>query len=138
MGRMGTTRIHFLSASLYYIFMDLFYFEEYIDFTGYTDDTTPCSADSSIDNTIVSLISYSAWLFNWFQQNAMKANPNKCHLLLSTNQNKLVNLNSNANHKSSSEKLLGITIVLYWIQYKNSLKYKFGYFWRFSHIYTIN
>ena len=40
----------------------------------------------------------------------MKANPNKCHLLLSTNQNKLVNLNTNANHKSSSEKLLGITI----------------------------
>ena len=40
----------------------------------------------------------------------MKANPNKCHLLLSTNQNKLVNINSNANHKSSSENLLGITI----------------------------
>ena len=60
MGRMGTTRIHFLPASLYYISMDLFYFEEYIDFTSYTDDTIPCSADSSIDNTIVSLISYSA------------------------------------------------------------------------------
>ena len=29
-------------------------------------------------------------------------------------------------------------IVLYWIQYKNSLKYKIGCLWRFSHVYTIN
>ena len=28
--------------------------------------------------------------------------------------------------------------VLYWIQYKNSLKYKVGCFWRFSYVYTIN
>ena len=29
-------------------------------------------------------------------------------------------------------------LVLYWIQYKNSLKYKIGCFWRFSYVYTIN
>ena len=29
-------------------------------------------------------------------------------------------------------------LVLHWIQYKNSSKYKFGYFWRFSYVYTIN
>ena len=29
-------------------------------------------------------------------------------------------------------------LVLYWIQYKNSLKYKVGCFWRFSYIYIIN
>ena len=29
-------------------------------------------------------------------------------------------------------------LLLYWIQYKNSLKYKIGCFWRFSHVYTIN
>ena len=40
----------------------------------------------------------------------MKTNPNKCYLLLSTNQNKLDNINSNANHNCSSEKLLGIII----------------------------
>ena len=40
----------------------------------------------------------------------MKANPDKCHLLLSTNQNKLTKINSNVIHNSSSEKLLGITI----------------------------
>ena len=29
-------------------------------------------------------------------------------------------------------------LVLYWIQYKNSLKYKVGSFWRFSYVYKIN
>ena len=29
-------------------------------------------------------------------------------------------------------------IVLYWIQYKNSLKYKVGCYWRFSYVYKIN
>ena len=40
----------------------------------------------------------------------MKTNPGKCHLLLSTNQNKLVNINSNAIHNSPSEELHGTTI----------------------------
>ena len=40
----------------------------------------------------------------------MKTNPGRHHLLLSINQNKLANINSNAIHKNSSEKLLGITI----------------------------
>ena len=29
-------------------------------------------------------------------------------------------------------------LVLCWIQYKNSLKYKVGCFWRFSYVYTTN
>ena len=29
-------------------------------------------------------------------------------------------------------------LMLYWIQYNDSLKYKVGCFWRFSYVYTIN
>ena len=29
-------------------------------------------------------------------------------------------------------------LVRYWIPYKNSLKYKFGCFWRFSYVYSVN
>lgn len=43
----------------------------------------------------------------------MKTNLGKCHLLLNTNQNKLVNGNSNAIHNSSSDELLGITTGTY-------------------------
>ena len=46
-----------------------------------------------------------------------------------TNTSKNIN-NINDTHR---EKL-----VLYWIQYKNSLKYKVGCFWRFSYICTID
>ena len=41
----------------------------------------------------------------WIQQSAIKANPDKCQLLLSTNQNKLANIQN-----SLSEELLGISI----------------------------
>ena len=86
------------------------YFEEYIDIASYADDNSRYSADSNTESMISNLESSSARLFNWFHQNAMTANPDKCHLLLSTNQNKFTNINSNAIFNSSSEKLLGITI----------------------------
>ena len=96
-----------LGPLFFIIFLcDLFYFEEYIDITSYADDNTPYTADSNIENTISSPQSSSARLSNWFQQNAMEANPDKCNLLLSTNQNKLADINSNAIHNSPSEKSL--------------------------------
>ena len=39
----------------------------------------------------------------------------------------------NKNNDTHIEKLM-----LYWIQYNDSLKYKVGCFWRFSYVYTIN
>ena len=101
-----------VSATLFYtIFLcDLFYFEEYIDVASYADDNTPYSTDSNVENTISRLESSSARLFNQFQQNPMKANLDKCCLLLSVNQNKLTNINRNAIHNSAPEKLLGISI----------------------------
>ena len=41
--------------------------------------------------------------FIWFQQNVLQENPDNCHFLLSTNQDKLTNVNSNAMYDSSSE-----------------------------------
>ena len=88
---------------------NLFYFEEYIDTGSYADSNTPYGPDSNINKTISSLESSSARLFNWFQQNAVESNPDKCHLLLNTNQNKLANINTIA-HNTSSEKSLGSPI----------------------------
>ena len=42
----------------------------------------------------------------------MKANPNKCHLLLSENENFEVNINENRISNTRFEKLLGITMEL--------------------------
>ena len=71
---------------------DLLYFEEYIEIVSYADVNTPYNTDCNIENTIAILESSFAQLFNWFCLNAVKANLGKCHLLLSTNQNKLLDL----------------------------------------------
>ena len=74
----------------YIVFLcDLLYFEEYIQVASYADENTPYNTAFNIDNK--SLESSFAQLFNWFCQSAVKANLDKCHLLLSTNQKKLVN-----------------------------------------------
>ena len=106
----GVPQRSILYRLLFIIFLcDLFHFEKYIDAAGYADSNTPQSADYNIENTVLSLESFSARLFNWSQQKA-KVNPDKCNLLLSLNQNKLANINDNATHNSYSEKLLEITI----------------------------
>ena len=83
---LGVPQGSVLGRLLLIIFLcDLFYFEDYIDVASYADDNTTYSADSNIEDTFPSLESSSARLFNRFQQNAMKLNPGKCHVLFSTN-----------------------------------------------------
>ena len=59
------------------------------DFARYTDDNTHVSGDT-IDEVIKSLETAFAKLFKWFSDNQMKANQDKCHLIISKNENLLV------------------------------------------------
>ena len=52
-------------------------------FTSYADDTTPYVIDNNAEEVISKLKAITQKLFIWFAQNEMKANLNKCHLLLS-------------------------------------------------------
>ena len=47
-------------------------------------------------------------LFRWFKKNHMKANPDKCHLLVTTNTLTSVNINGFQIKNSTEEKLLRI------------------------------
>ena len=47
-------------------------------------------------------------LFRWFKKNHMKANPDKCHLLVTTNTLTSVNINGFQIKNSTEERLLGI------------------------------
>ena len=54
------------------------------DIASYADDATPYACARDIPTVISVLQSTSDKLFNWFEKNHLQANPEKCHLLLSS------------------------------------------------------
>ena len=46
----------------------------------FNDDTTPCAHDLESDKVIKSLEKNTDKIVDWFQDNFLKANPDKCHL----------------------------------------------------------
>ena len=48
--------------------------------------------------------------FQWFDENAMKANADKCHLLITTNEERNISIEGEKIQNSKSKKLLGVTI----------------------------
>ena len=64
-----------------------------------------------LDNVLDSLEKASLKLFDWFSNDQMKANPNKCHLLTSVTTSSIaLKKKDNETLNSESEKLLGVTI----------------------------
>ena len=57
-----------------------------IDIASYADDSTPFIVENNIDSVIASLEQVSDALFNWFKNNRLKSNVDKCHALVSTNK----------------------------------------------------
>ena len=57
-----------------------------IDVASYADDNTPFIVENNIDNVIASLEQVSDVLFNWFKNNRLKNNADKCHVLVSTSK----------------------------------------------------
>ena len=49
-------------------------------------------------------------LFDWFSNNYLKANPDKCHLLINTTGNIRVSVRNETTSNSSNQKLLGIRL----------------------------
>ena len=90
--------------------IDLFYECEENDIANYADDTTPYSCGTDIPTVISELQDISTKVFNWFGNNHMKANPGKCHLLLSTKSPEVVSIDGIQITSSTAETLLGITI----------------------------
>ena len=57
-----------------------------IDIASDADDSTPFIVKNNIDNVIASLEQVSDVLFNWFKNNRLKNNADKCHVLVSTSK----------------------------------------------------
>ena len=88
--------------------IDLFFIIENTDIASYADDNTPYISADDIDGVIKSLEETSATLFKWFSDNLMKSNPDKCHLLISTNNTVKMKIGHFDIANSRNEKLLGV------------------------------
>ena len=74
---------------------DMFLFCKDVNFASYADDNTPYRLGKTTEEVISQLEKSSISIFGWFENNGMKANRDKCQLLLSKNGNFEANINEN-------------------------------------------
>ena len=72
-----------------------------IDLANYADDTTPYAYDLKLEKNIDNL-------FDWFSDKFLKANPDKCHLLVNTDANIALKIKNETITNSYNEKPLSI------------------------------
>ena len=79
-----------------------------IDIANYADDTTPYALDSKLENIVKLLEENADKLFDWFSNNYLKANPDKCHLLVNTTGSIRICVRNETISSSLNQTLLGI------------------------------
>ena len=105
----GVPQGSILGPLLFNIFLaDLFFTLNNTEIANYADDTTPYAVSDNIDDLISSLEKSSKDLLKWFDDNLMKSNPNKCHLLVSSCGKIKIKIGDFEIENSKCEKLLGI------------------------------
>ena len=88
----------------------MFYFLKDFDIANYADDSTPYSADKSIE-FVVNNLEHSSWiLFKWLNDNYMKVNTGKSRLPVSGNVRATAKIDNNYTEPEKEEESLGITI----------------------------
>ena len=84
----GVAQGSILGPLLFNTFLvDLFFILSETDIANYADDNIPYTSSNDVNGLVKSLEEASKKLFKWFNDNLMKSNPDKCHLLVSTNDN---------------------------------------------------
>ena len=95
---------------LFNIFLsDLFLVLKDTDFR-YVDDNTIYNIGDSINDVIASLQDSSEKLFQWFSDNQLKGNTDKCHLVISSDDPTEIQLGESVIKNTTCEMLLGIKI----------------------------
>ena len=105
----GVPQGSILGPLLFNIFLcDLFFIMNETDFASYADDNTPYVVGNNIEDVIIKLQNASLTLFQWFYDNQMKANPDKCHFICSTDDKVNMIVENQKMCDSPCENLLGV------------------------------
>ena len=101
----------FRTPTLIYI-NDVFYLVKDTEICNYADDTTIFACGSDLGSVLESLEGDAALLSLWFENNYMKMNEDKSHLLVFGNKDNEVTVNISGSFikESDQEKLLGVTL----------------------------
>ena len=73
---------------------DLSLFVEEDVIMSYADDNTPYVCSENVDVTLQKLKEVGKVLFEWFSNNFLRTNADKCHLILSTNELFSINIDN--------------------------------------------
>ena len=108
----GVPQGSILGPLLFNIFVcDLFDFmDNNVSIRSYADDTTPYISGRNIKEIIETLENTSIDMFSWFKFNGMKANADKCHLLLSSDEKYNALIGNHLTENSKQQKLLGVLL----------------------------
>ena len=84
---------------------DLFFIIGKSDLANFTDDNTPYVTRDNISSVVKLLEEVACVIFQWFKDNEMKANADKCHVLLNTSNALIVTIDKVQIKKQSIEKI---------------------------------
>ena len=88
----------------------MFYDIDNCNIASYSDDNTPYTSDFSLEEVIQKLELLFNNLFEWFKNNYMKANADKCHLIVTRDTDVIAKIGEFDAKNRREEEILGVKI----------------------------
>jgi len=107
----GVPQGSILGPLLFNIFLnDMFLFTNETKIANYADDNTPYLINKDVNYLLAKLQEETMTILNWFKLNEMKANNDKCHLIVTKKEVVSVKLGEETIHSTPTVNLLGVLI----------------------------